>query len=168
MPEIQSRRFCPSHRVSERFWMLWHAGGAQFRGDSRQQFQFNRRIRVNSKTASTGTSLSACSPTTFCAGSANASRSTTTHVNGKRSAAYSAPTASSPPGSRSPTDARSISTNPANPTTNKNASTKCSASTGNPPFQLKKPKSQHEEIVVPLERPLRFYAGLRASVRNLG
>ena len=26
--------------------MLWHAGGAQFRGDSRQQFQFNRRIRV--------------------------------------------------------------------------------------------------------------------------
>ena len=46
MPEIQSRRFCPSHRVSERFWMLWHAGGAQFRRDSRQQFQFNRRIRV--------------------------------------------------------------------------------------------------------------------------
>jgi len=26
--------------------MLWHAGGAQFRRDSRQQFQFNRRIRV--------------------------------------------------------------------------------------------------------------------------
>jgi len=46
MLEIQSRRFCPSRRVSERFWMLWHAGGAQFRRDSRQQFQFNRRIRV--------------------------------------------------------------------------------------------------------------------------
>ena len=27
--------------------MLWHAGGAQFRRDSRQQFQFNRRIRAN-------------------------------------------------------------------------------------------------------------------------
>lgn len=26
--------------------MLWHAGGAQFRRDSRQQLQFNRRIRV--------------------------------------------------------------------------------------------------------------------------
>jgi hypothetical protein len=39
-------RFCPSHRGSERFWMIWRAGGAGFRRDSRQQFQFNRRIRV--------------------------------------------------------------------------------------------------------------------------
>ncbi|PAZ01415.1 MAG: hypothetical protein CAK90_00520 [Spartobacteria bacterium AMD-G4] len=29
--------------------MLWHAGGAPFRRDSRQQFPFNRRIRVKSK-----------------------------------------------------------------------------------------------------------------------
>jgi hypothetical protein len=26
--------------------MLWHAGGVPFRGDSRQQFHFNRRIRA--------------------------------------------------------------------------------------------------------------------------
>ena len=54
------------------------------------------------------------------------------------------------------------------PVTNKNASVKCSASIGSPPSLPGKPKSQHEEIVVPLKRPPRFYAGFRPPVRNLG
>jgi hypothetical protein len=32
----------------------------------------------------------------------------------------------------------------------------------------KKPKSQREEFVVPLERPPRFYAGFRSPMLNLG
>ena len=47
-------------------------------------------------------------------------------------------------------------------------STKCSAWIGSPPSQPRKPKSQYAEIVVPLERFLRLYAGFRSSVRNLG
>ena len=35
-------------------------------------------------------------------------------------------------------------------------------------FPTKKTKCQPEENVVPLERPPRFYAGFRSSVRNLG
>ena len=46
--------------------------------------------------------------------------------------------------------------------------TKCCASIGSPPSQPRKPKSQYAEIVVPLERFLRLYAGFRSSVRNLG
>jgi prepilin-type processing-associated H-X9-DG protein len=40
--------------------------------------------------------------------------------------------------------------------TKKNAFTKCSASTAKPPSQPRKLKSQREEIVGPLERPLGF------------
>lgn len=35
-------------------------------------------------------------------------------------------------------------------------------------FPTRKPKFQPEEIVMPLEIPPRFYAGLRSTVRNLG
>ena len=67
-----------------------------------------------------------------------------------------------------PTAARSASASQANLTTNKNASRKCSASTGNPSSQPRKPKSQRKEIGVPLGRPPRFYAALWSAVRNLG
>ena len=64
--------------------------------------------------------------------------------------------------------ARSTSAIPASPTTSKNAPPKCSVSTGNRTSQPEKPKSRREEIVVPLERPPRFYAGLQSPMRNLG
>ena len=66
------------------------------------------------------------------------------------------------------TVARSTSASQAKPTTNKNASRNCSASTGNPSSQPRKPKSQRKEIGVPLGRAPRFYAGLWSAVRNLG
>lgn len=79
--------------------------------------------------------------------------------------ACSAPTTSIRPDCCSPMDTSSTSANPANPTTKQSASTRSSASSAKGPVQQRKPKSQREQIVVPLETPPpRFYTSFRSAM----
>jgi hypothetical protein len=57
---------------------------------------------------------------------------------------------------------------PSQPGDEKNTFADCSASSGNTFSRARKPKSQPEECVVPLERSPRFYDGFRSVVRNFG